>query len=79
MSLEENKAIVYKVTEAENKKDLTVLDDLIAPDYYDQTLKLKGPQGYNQFLTILFKAFPCACESLYLYFVFKKYHPTILS
>ena len=43
LSLEENKSIVYIVTEAENKKELRVLDDLIAPDYYDQTLKLKGP------------------------------------
>ena len=64
MSLEENKAIVYKVIEAENKKDPTVLDDLIAPDFYDQTLKLKGPQGYKQFLTILFKAFPDWYETI---------------
>ena len=58
MSLEENKAVVRKVTEAENKKDLTVLDELIAPDYVDYTLQLKGPQGYKEFLTVLFKAFP---------------------
>ena len=58
MSLEENKVIVRKVTEAENEKDLTVLDELIAPDYVDYTLQLQGPQGYKEFLTVLFKAFP---------------------
>ena len=58
MSLEENKVVVRKVTEAENKKDLTVLDELIAPDYVDYTLQLQGPQGYKEFLTVLFKAFP---------------------
>jgi hypothetical protein len=46
MSLEANKAIVRKVTEAENTKDLTVPDELIASDYVDYTLQLQGPQGY---------------------------------
>ena len=58
MLLEKNKAIVRKVTAAENKKDLTVLNELIAPDYFDHTLQLQGPQGYKAFLTLLFKAFP---------------------
>ena len=64
MSLEENKAIVRKVTEAENKKELTVLDELIAPDYVDYTLQLQGPQGYKEFLTVLFKAFPDWYETI---------------
>ena len=64
MSLEENKAVVRKVTEAENKKDLTVLNELIAPDYVDHTLQLKGPQGYKEFLTVLFKAFPDWYETI---------------
>jgi len=46
------------VAEAENEKDLTVLDELITPDYVDYTLQLQGPQGYKEFLTVLFKAFP---------------------
>ena len=58
MSLEKNKAIVHSFTEAENKKDLALLDELIAPDYFDQTLQLRGPEGYKQFLTMLFKGFP---------------------
>jgi predicted ester cyclase len=58
MLLEENKAVVRKVTEAENSKDLAVLDKLIAPAYFNQSLQLRGPEGYKQFLTVLFKAFP---------------------
>jgi len=37
---------------------LDVFDELIAPDYVDYTLQLRGPQGYKEFLTVLFKAFP---------------------
>ena len=64
MSLEENKAIVRKVTEAENKKDLAELDELISPYYFDQTLQLRGPEGYKQFLTMLFKGFPDWYETI---------------
>jgi steroid delta-isomerase-like uncharacterized protein len=58
MSLEKNKDIVRRVTDAENDKNLAVLDDLISPDYFDNTLKLRGPEGYRQFLSSLFNAFP---------------------
>jgi len=58
MSLEENKAIVRKVTEAENNRDLVVIEKLISPTYFNQSLQLHGPEGYKQFLTMLFKAFP---------------------
>jgi len=58
MSLEENKAVVRKVTETENSRDLAVLDELIAPAYFNQLHQLRGQEGYKQFLTVLFKAFP---------------------
>jgi C-1 hydroxylase len=58
MSFEENKAIVRKVTEAENNRDLTVIDELISPTYFNQSNQIRGPEGYRQFLTKLFKAFP---------------------
>ncbi len=58
MSLEENKAIVRKVTEAENNRDLTVIKELISPTYINQSNQIRGPEGYRQFLTKLFKAFP---------------------
>jgi len=58
MSLEENKAIVRKVTEAENNRDLTVIEELISPTYINQSNQIRGSEGYKQFLTKLFKAFP---------------------
>jgi predicted ester cyclase len=58
MSLEDNKAIARKVTEAENNRDLTVIEKLISPTYINQSLQMNGPEGYKQFLTKLFKAFP---------------------
>ena len=35
MSLEENKAIIRSLYEADNKKDLTILDELISPDFFE--------------------------------------------
>jgi len=37
MSLEENKAIVRKWVEATNKRNLSILDELIAPDFFHPT------------------------------------------
>jgi len=48
MSLEENKAIVRRLIEAENMKDLALLDESIAPDYVDHILQLRGMEGYRQ-------------------------------
>ena len=58
MSLEENKALFHKVNEAINKKDLTVLDEFIAPDYVDHTNQLRGREGVEQFYIKVFKDFP---------------------
>ncbi len=58
MSLEENKSIVRKVTEAENNKDYAVLDELISPTYVNQPNQIQGSEGYKQFLKKLFQAFP---------------------
>jgi len=58
MSLDEYKAIVRKVTEAENNRDLTVMEELISPTYLNQSNQIRGLEGYKQFLTKLFKAFP---------------------
>jgi C-1 hydroxylase len=58
VSKEENKALVRKVIEGENNRDLAVLDKLIAPTYVNQTYQLRGPEGYKQLLTVIFKAFP---------------------
>ena len=58
MSLDENKAIILSLYEADNKKDLTILDEVISPDFSDPTFKLRGPEGYKQFETAFFKGFP---------------------
>ena len=58
MSLEENKAIIRSLYEADNKKDLSILDEVISPDFYDPTFQLRGPEEYKQFETAFFKGFP---------------------
>ena len=58
MSLEENKAIIRSLYEADNKKDLSILDELISPDFFDPTFQLRGPESYKQFETLFFKGFP---------------------
>ena len=57
MSLEENKAIIRKWVEAVNKQDLSLLDDLMAPNYFDHT-RQEGMESYKQHLTIFYKGFP---------------------
>ena len=64
MSLEENKAIVRKVTEAENNKDFAAIGELISPIYVNQSNQIKGSEGYKQYLTKLFKAFPSWHETI---------------
>jgi C-1 hydroxylase len=48
MSLEENKAIVRRFIEAYNKRNLDLLDDLVAPDYVDHTNKIQGLESLKQ-------------------------------
>ena len=57
MSLEENKAIVRRWIEAYNKHDLA-LDDLMAPDFFDHALQLRGLDSFKQFYARFFKGFP---------------------
>jgi len=63
MSLEENKAIIRRYTEACNKKDLALLDELVAPDYVHSALQLRGREEYKRFETMLWKAFPDLYET----------------
>ena len=64
MSLEENKAIILSLYEADNKKDLTILDEVISPDFFDPTFGLQGPEGYKQFETAFCKGFPDWIETI---------------
>jgi predicted ester cyclase len=56
--LEKNKTIVRKGIEAMNKRDLTVLDEFMAPDYVDHTNQLRGREDVKQFYTGAFRDFP---------------------
>jgi len=58
MSLEENKAIIRSLYEADNKKDLSILDELISPDFFDPIFELRGPESYKRFETEFFEGFP---------------------
>jgi predicted ester cyclase len=58
MSSEEIKALARKWIEAINKRDLTVLDEFMAPDYVDHTNQLRGREDVKQFYVGAFKNFP---------------------
>jgi len=58
MSLEENKAIIRRLTLEVNKRNLGVLDELMASDYVDHTLQSRGRENVKQFYTMAFKDFP---------------------
>ena len=58
MSLEENKVIIRSLYEADNRKDLSLLDKYISPDFFEATLQMRGPEPYKQFEKMFFKAFP---------------------
>jgi C-1 hydroxylase len=64
MSLEKNKAIILSLYEADNKKDLSILDEVISPDFYDPTFKLRGAEGYIQFENAFFRGFPDWIETI---------------
>jgi predicted ester cyclase len=58
MSLEENKATVRRFIEELNKRNITIMDELVAPAMVHPTLQVRGPESYKQFETMLWKAFP---------------------
>ena len=59
MSLEKNKAIIRRFeTEAINKHNLDMLDELMTPDYVDRPLKLHGREANKQAFAINLKGFP---------------------
>ena len=58
MSLEGNKAIVRKGIEAFNRRNLSLVDELTAPDYVEHTHRYKGREAHKQFLAMHIKGFP---------------------
>ena len=67
MSLEENKAIIRRLIEAENKHNVALLDEFIAPDFVDERntpFELRGLESYKQFETNVIKGFPDFQETI---------------
>jgi predicted ester cyclase len=59
VSIEQNKAAVYRLYEVVQKRDWAALPDLIAPDYvYHMDQEIRGPEGLKQMFTGLIAAFP---------------------
>jgi len=59
VSLEENKAVIRKFeTEAINKHNPDMLDELMAPDYVDHPLQIRGLEASKQSLITHIKGFP---------------------
>jgi predicted ester cyclase len=64
MSLEENKAIIRSLFEALNEQNLALLDKLVAPDYIDHTLQIRGLESLKQYIPMLPKGFPDLRETI---------------
>jgi predicted SnoaL-like aldol condensation-catalyzing enzyme len=61
MSIEKNKAIVRRLfEEVFNNRDITLLDELIAPNYtnHNVSIPVYGPDGLKLAIQAQFKAFP---------------------
>ena len=58
ITLEENKAIILRFLEAVNKQNLSLLDDLLAPNYGNKTLGLKGREDLKKLLRVQYEGFP---------------------
>jgi len=63
MSMEENKEVVHRFVEAYNNQNFDLLDDLLAPDYFDSTNQV-GAEGLKQLIKMAFAAFPDYHETI---------------
>jgi C-1 hydroxylase len=57
MSLEENKAVVRKMFEAVNERNLTVLDEVVAPDFVDRLHQSRGLEALEQTVAEIYRSF----------------------
>jgi predicted ester cyclase len=61
MSAEENKAIVLRLYEAFNHNDPAVIDEILAPNFVDNSSSLgrtAGPEGLRHVVNLYHEAFP---------------------
>jgi predicted ester cyclase len=64
VSLEKNKAIIRRLYEAQNKRDLALLDEFVASDLLDHGHKLRSLEEYKKFVTMVGKGFPDYYETI---------------
>ena len=58
MSSEKNKALVRKMVEASNKKDLAVIDEFMTLDFVDHTSQVRGRENVKQGYVMVLKDYP---------------------
>jgi len=56
--LEENTIIVRRFIEANNERNLDLVDDLVAEDYIDHTHQQQGLENFKRLFSLAFSAFP---------------------
>jgi len=64
MSLQENKAIVRRLYEAQNNRDPALLHEFVASDLLDRGHKLRGLEEYKKFVTMVGRGFPDYYETI---------------
>jgi predicted SnoaL-like aldol condensation-catalyzing enzyme len=58
VSSEKNKALVRKMVEASNKKDLAVIDEFMTLDFVDHTSQVRGRENVKQGYAMVLKDYP---------------------
>lgn len=64
LSLEENKAIIRRWYDAENAKDLSSIEDIVASDCVDHAHQLQGVEAYKQYIVAFAQGFPDFHETI---------------
>ena len=58
MTLDENKAIILRLYENANNRNMDMIIESVAPDFVDYTNKIEGQEGLKEFGNMLIKGFP---------------------
>ncbi len=64
MPREANKAVIRRWYDAENAKDLSSIDEIVAPDFIDHTHQLRGVEAYKRYIGVFIQAFPDFHETI---------------
>jgi len=58
MLVEENKAILRRFIEAYNNRNLEIFEEIVSPDFIDNTHQQKGRDKFKELFTLAFEGFP---------------------